>query len=416
MADDLREHEIRAELHDAIGRGPTSQPDWEALEARLEPALHRQRRRRGALVAIGVVVAAVVVAAVVISQSGGERVRTGPVGPSSVPSGVIEPSTVTTAVSPDSLPETTRMSVVSTLPLAGYNPMVARSDGLWYVDAAAVSLIHVDLAGKVVGRVTWPYSYSHYNAYGGPVHVASGEGSIWVLFWATHTLLRIDPTTMKVTGRNNFGAQAGGFEVEDVAVGQGHVWVTGCCDRAPSQRLYRIDPATMNVDGQVAVPGAGESEAVVAGPQGVFVTGEQLLSVVQIDPGALRILREIPVPPTNGCVSFCAGAGPVALGSKVWVLAGWDTGDSSGTELDSIDPATGVVTQVMPLPVTVQQLAASGTELWGVAPPPSGRVVDLGGTEEQGAGSHTAVDIAVDGDRLWSLDGKHLVEWKLTPR
>ena len=111
----------------------------------------------------------------------------------------------------------------------------------------------------------------------------------------------------------------------------------------------------MNVDAQVALPGQGESQAVVAGPQGVFVTGERFATVVQVDPSGTRILRQIPVP---------GGAGPVALGAQVWVLGRWDSGSSTGTTLSTIDPASGALHLVANLPNPVQEVAASSSAVW----------------------------------------------------
>ena len=229
--------------------------------------------------------------------------------------------------------------MLATVPVANPTAMLARSDGLWYVKSTRMSLVHLDPSGRTVGHVTWPRADSYFGQYSGPVHLASGEGSMWVLFWSTGTLLRIDPATMAITGRTNLHGQGSGFEVEDLAVGLGHVWVTGCCNQPPSQRLYRIDPTTMNVDAQVALPGQGESQAVVAGPQGVFVRGERFDTVVQVDPSGTRILRQIPVP---------GGAGPVALGAEVWVLGGWYSGSSTGTTLSTIDPRPAHCTSSRP--------------------------------------------------------------------
>ena len=215
------EERLRSDLHAALGDGPRTVVNWDDVERRLRPAAAR-RRRRVVLAVAAVAVVVIAAVSVVATRSEGERVRTGPVGP-----GPTSGSTATTAGAG------TQTHVLATVPVTSPTAMLARSDGLWYVDSGATSLVHVDPSGEIAGHVTWPSTDSHYGQYSGPVHLASGEGSIWVLFWATGTLLRIDPATMTVTGRSVLGGQGTGFEVEDVAVGLGHVWVTVCCDHAP---------------------------------------------------------------------------------------------------------------------------------------------------------------------------------------
>jgi hypothetical protein len=391
------EERLRSELHTALGDGPRIRDGWDDVDARLRPAVAR-RRRRVALVVAAASVVVIAAVSVVATRSDGERVRTGPVGPG--------PTSASTATS---VATGTQTRVLATVPVTTPSATLARPDGLWYVGPDEQSLVHIDPSGRTVGQVTWRRTDSHYGSYGGPVHLASGEGSIWVLFWATGTLLRVDPATMAVTGRNVLGGQGTGFEVEDVAAGLGHVWVTVCCNQGPSQRLYRIDPATMNVDAQVALPGQGESQRVVAGAQGVFVTGEQFATVVQVDPSGRRILRQIPVP---------GGAGPVALGAEVWVLGGWNSGSSTGTTLSTIDPTTGARHLVANLPSPVQEIAASSSAVWvggvdsvgGFGPIfelTSGSAATVGGTVG-------AYRLTTSGNVLWFYRAGKVVEIRLS--
>ena len=82
-----------------------------------------------------------------------------------------------------------------------------------------------------------------------PIWLASGEGSIWALSFGSGGLYRIDPATGRVTGtvaimaHLDAGQANGRAEVERVAAGLGHVWVTVCCDTdAPNQRLVQHRP------------------------------------------------------------------------------------------------------------------------------------------------------------------------------
>ncbi len=377
MADDLLERELRDQLHRSLGPAPHSAPDWPDLARRLGPARRRRRHRRVVAVAAGVVLVLVSVAVVVSGPGRGERVRTVPLGPSpssSVPSSrpSATPSTGSAVAGLATLP----VHVLAQATVSGGGVVVAGSDGsAWVAVVDQGQVVHVGPTGQILSRLTLPSGpgsavsgLSQSQAKGYPIWLASGEGHIWALSFGTGMLTRIDPTAETGIPHHVIplsvdvaAAQARPrAEVERVAAGLGHVWVTVCCDAdAPNQRLVRVDPTTLAVDPlTAALPGDGESETPVAGTPGLFVTGEGFDTVAQVDPVTMKVVRLISVP---------GGAGPVTLGSTAFVLGGWSTATSTGTALYRLDPSTHLAVGVAGLSLPTQAVAATGgPQFWGL--------------------------------------------------
>ncbi len=417
MSDDLLDDELRDRLHRGIGPGPAPAPNWPDLAARLAPARRRRRQRRVVAVAATIVVLAVSALVVVGQRDGSERVRTTPLGPGVVvPSSIPKASASTTgsAAGPPSL--AVRVLAQAVVPGAGV--MVAGTDGsVWVAVADQGQVVHLGRTGQILGRVTLPSTpgtpgsgLAQDVAAGYPIWLASGEGSIWALSFGSGGLSRIDPATGRIAGTVaimaylDAGQANGRAEVERVSAGLGHVWVTVCCDHdAPNQRLLQIDPTTLGIQATSApLPGDGESETPVAGPAGLFVTGEGFDTVAQVDPTTLTVMRLISVP---------GGAGPVAIGGDVSSVGGWSTATSSGTGQFAIDPTNGTSRRLTAWPTPVQQVAAasgSSRSLW--ARGPSGPVLYLGDgrlfvvPDSTGEGIIAA---APDGS-LWFADGDRL--------
>ncbi|MBA3748183.1 MAG: hypothetical protein H0W96_11940, partial [Solirubrobacterales bacterium] len=72
---------------------------------------------------------------------------------------------------------------------------------------------------------------------GGVQDVAVGEGAVWVTTTFSEDVIRIDPQNLKKTRRIRVGNKLNG-----IAVGQGAVWVANGADKA----LTRINPRTLN--------------------------------------------------------------------------------------------------------------------------------------------------------------------------
>jgi len=103
-----------------------------------------------------------------------------------------------------------------------------------YNATTGVETGHVSVQGPVG---SWPNS-------------TSGFGSIWIASGDTHTLIRLNPTSLKIT------ATVGGMSTADslwsVGIAFGSVWVQAN-DAPPTGVLYRVDPATNTVIATIPV-------------------------------------------------------------------------------------------------------------------------------------------------------------------
>jgi YVTN family beta-propeller protein len=97
----------------------------------------------------------------------------------------------------------------------------------------------------------------------GPLGIATGHGSVWVVCYWTQELLRIDPDSRQVTDRIPVGQ--GPLEV---AVGEGSVWVTN----RDSRSVSRIDPSSNDVVAAISVPAPATPWGVGTGGGAVWVT------------------------------------------------------------------------------------------------------------------------------------------------
>jgi ligand-binding sensor domain-containing protein len=133
--------------------------------------------------------------------------------------------------------------------------------------------------------------------------IAVTPGSVWVA--AGGLVLRVDP----VTGRRVVvpDIETGQPPVVQVTVGAGAVWATTTAGR----QLLRIDPRTARVTASLSVPAQG----VAADAGGVWVVccwaGAHRGQLTRVDPASGRVVKVIPLPGRPQAV----GIGP----SGVWV-------------------------------------------------------------------------------------------------
>jgi YVTN family beta-propeller protein len=146
--------------------------------------------------------------------------------------------------------------------------------------------------------------------------IAAGEGSVWVTDLNTRALLRINPGTHAITSIPTGGIPTG------VAVGGGSVWVT--VDGGSKDEVLRIDPkseAITHVELKV------RADDVAWGPGGLWVANGDDDSVTRIDSGTNAVKNSVAV-----------GREPidVAVGDgAVWVA------DQQGQAVSRVDTATG---------------------------------------------------------------------------
>ena len=401
---ELLEDRVRNELHAALGSGPSVDDDWEGLQPRLGPA--RRRRQRQLIAAVSAAVVLVVLAVVAARTSTRERVDTGPVNHPRVTTTTVPDTTTSTAA-----PLDRNVSIVSRTSIpAAPGEMIATSTGAWVIsgnvpEGPAPRLLHITPSGRIASTTTFP------GVVQSPVYLASGEGSIWALAWDTATLFRIDPATGRISGRLNLADAGFAGEPEWVAAGLGHVWVTMCCDQpgGPNQRLLQLDPSSLKVQGETGVPGAGENERVVVGPQVLLVTGEGYDKVLVVDPTNLHS-REVGVEGGAGVVAVDA------LMGKVWVVGRWFASLGAGFTLDRIDPTSLTSSHELDWPVEgVGQIAAGGGVVWARQATggrlfvrlANGNVLEVPGTETVPTGV-----ISASGDSLWAIEGSQLVQYQ----
>ncbi|MCW3039158.1 MAG: extracellular solute-binding protein, partial [Solirubrobacterales bacterium] len=216
----------------------------------------------------------------------------------------------TTAGTTARLPPATlrRARLIGTVP-AGRSPndVVVTKDVVWVSSSQDPDLTRIPTAQ--------PTTSSRVDVGIGVQSLATGFGTLWVAKGKTHSLLRLDLAT---------GAKRGaGFALPDglpvaVGTGQGGVWV-GLRGRPGA--VVRLNPRTGAVDRTVTLPRGVQDMAVGEGY--VWVVNRQGRAVTRIDPDTLKTKR-IPV-----------GTAPkgIAVGEGfVWVCI------SSAGYVQQIDP------------------------------------------------------------------------------
>jgi DNA-binding beta-propeller fold protein YncE len=194
-------------------------------------------------------------------------------------------------------------------------PSAVAGDGgsVWAADNESLGLARIDPAtNQVVQRVAL-------NA--DPFAIALGYGSLWVtsFFHDPHEVLRVDPVSGRVLDTITDLAQDGGT---GIAVGDGAVWVA--CTYARS--LVRIDPSTDRVT--PGIPTERYPLAVSAGRGAVWVRNEESSSISRVDPKVNRVSATVGgiSPPIGRSGEDAMALGPDGL----WV---------TGAQLQLVDPA-----------------------------------------------------------------------------
>jgi serine/threonine-protein kinase len=171
--------------------------------------------------------------------------------------------------------------------------------------------------------------------------IAVGEGSVWVTDVSHRALLRIDPRSHQVKPIDTGGIPTG------VAVGKGSVWVT--VDGGNKDVVLRIDPKT---EAAKSISLKSRPNSIAVGDAGVWVTEGDEGAVVSIDAANDRVGRSIQV-----------GLDPVRVASgvgAVWVA------NYEGQSVTRIDPKTGIV-KTTPLGLFPTGVAAGAGGVWVTA-------------------------------------------------
>jgi hypothetical protein len=195
---------------------------------------------------------------------------------------------------------------IGSIPVTHLGMGTGDSTGGWVLsDIDAIS--QIDASGtKVVKTVTLPGT-----AIGG---IAVGGGSVWVADQQSNRLLRVDPSSGKITGTTDIGGAVDAFL--PIAYSHGAVFVS-----SEDFELRRIDATTMKITATVSTPSDGCWPGVAIGADG-DVWAEPAQGVVDdLDPRTLATKRAIRLQPTRrdgGCFQS------VATSTRVYVADGDD--------------------------------------------------------------------------------------------
>jgi YVTN family beta-propeller protein len=339
-------------------------------------------------VALGLVVLAVAVTILALPRT--SPATTG--GPSVSPSPAATPTP--TAASPVS--GSAPVEVAPEAVVAAARPQMLVSDGT--VLLALVSgprIARIDAAtNAVTASVALPVPD------GGNLAIAVGAGGVWVADWDRDRVLRLDPTSLRVTA-----TIPGIVSPKGILADATGVWVAS----THAGSVTRIDPATNRVVATIRLGTVGPSGPnwVAAGPGGVWVDSPRDSAVFRIGPATNRVVASIPTPP--GVVS-CGGF--AMTGPAVWA-----TSCDTGPTVAWFDPTTDMYGGSADIGGFGYMPAAIGGRAWVSVETPSGspgklvrldpvtdgvdRTITLGGSFGGGG------DIAVAGGSAWVIDGRN---------
>jgi hypothetical protein len=188
---------------------------------------------------------------------------------------------------------------VGTLPNLGEGAATGDASGGW-IATDAEQVARVDSTGRhIVDRFTLPIpSISG---------LATSPGRLWVISSALSQLVRVDPSTGKVTGHVELPSSP-----TQVVYTGGAVYVAG-----HDFGLRRIDPSTLAITATAFSQSKGSWPVIAAATGGqLWVQGTEG-SIAQLDPTTLRAERNIEIFNDNQSVATADGA--VVTASRIFV-------------------------------------------------------------------------------------------------
>ena len=183
-----------------------------------------------------------------------------------------------------------------------------------------------------------------------PSNMTSGDGLLWVI--SGSSILRIDPQTNQVAE----GPIQPGIQLEDIAFGNGALWVTTVASGdlgAPSDldAISRIDPQSGEVVAALKVSRGPMSVAFT--PDAVWVVnfGQTGDTVIRIDPQTNQLAGD-PIQTGNAPLSLAVGEG------SVWVA------NHDAHTITRIDLATNQVVANITVPSEPHRVAFGEGAVW----------------------------------------------------
>ncbi|HEV8602275.1 MAG TPA: adenylate/guanylate cyclase domain-containing protein [Gaiellaceae bacterium] len=209
-----------------------------------------------------------------------------------------------------------RRASVGTFPLDNRTPtgIAVGAGSVWVAHGALGKLAAVD---PEFGQVTKTIDVAGEALGAANGAVAVGVGAVWAVY-GDSTLARIDPTTIRVTGRTFTGSAPAG-----VVVVNGYVWVVN----THSATVQRFQPATFE-EGSLGTPtSVGRRPTAIAGGDGavwVANTGEDTVTRVELGTAGTAPTAE-PIRVGDAPTALAVGAG------AVWVA---NAGDGTVSRID----------------------------------------------------------------------------------
>jgi streptogramin lyase len=236
-----------------------------------------------------------------------------------------------------------------------------------------------------------------------PQVIAVDRAGVYSLDFWKGDVYRLDPRTLEVTHRVHlvlpyrFGKD-NAFLPYAVATGEGAVWVS-----TARGAIAKVDRGATRVARTIRLPPklAGD---VAAGEGGVWVAAE-LAGIYRIDPGSDRITSRIVLGPSQHRLDpnrLLLAAG------RLLVVGAWaDAGTlAGGNGLAVVDPATGRVQRVSPLPGGWVVVAYGAGSLWAgrVGSATLERIDPRSGTVIRRIHARIGTALAVAGGYVWTAD------------
>ncbi|HEV7524295.1 MAG TPA: hypothetical protein VGP92_04980, partial [Acidimicrobiia bacterium] len=231
-------------------------------------------------------------------------------------------------------PNGNRVTQLVTLPHTPH-AIGATSEALWVSSADAPTIMRVRIGADPSQTSVTDVPIGAIGA-----DLTTGAGAVWATDAKLGNLLRIDPSTNKVTATIPVGATP-----DSVIVDQNGVWVA---NRLPQGTVKRIDPATNTV--VATIPVGAEPDQVAAGAGSVWSANRADGTISRIDPATNQVVARISV--GGHPKSVIAGAG------AIWVS------ESSGNTVLRIDPATNTVTATVTVGQRPEHGAVGAGSIW----------------------------------------------------
>jgi YVTN family beta-propeller protein len=183
-----------------------------------------------------------------------------------------------------------------------------------------------------------------------PSNMTSGDGFLWAI--SGSSIVRIDPKTSQVVG----DAIQPGIQIEDIAFGDGSLWVTtvGSGDLGASSdtdAVSRIDPETSEVLATVKVPRGPMSVVFTPGAVWVVNFGQSGDTVVRIDSKTNQFIGN-PIQTGRAPLSLAIGEG------SAWVA------NHDAHTVTRIDATTGQVIANITVPSEPHRIAFGEGAIW----------------------------------------------------